>query len=187
MPLSPSTSRRTLPYMRAIQIGAFMRNDGLWDVDAHIIDIKTSDFLSACRPLDDSLLRLTIDTRPKVVDVKPSSEATPYSSYGNMVGPASKKLAKRLGLRQNFPGSLKQRLTDIQGCAHLIDLIQVHPTATIQVFAKKVINEVINTRDDVARRNRSAQRDLCHAFDGAAGAQYYPGRAVKSPAVIEPN
>ena len=43
MPLTPSTSRRALKHTRAIQIEAFVRDDGLWDLDAHIIDIKTRD------------------------------------------------------------------------------------------------------------------------------------------------
>ena len=40
MPLTPSTSRRALKHTRAIQIEAFARDDGLWDIDAHITDIK---------------------------------------------------------------------------------------------------------------------------------------------------
>lgn len=69
MPLSSPTSRRALKHTRAIQLEAFARDDGLWDVDAHITDTKTkkrdvklaSGMRSAGAPLYDPWLLLSVD------------------------------------------------------------------------------------------------------------------------------
>jgi hypothetical protein len=43
MPLLQPISRCALEHTRAIQVEAFIREDGLWDLDAHITDIKVHD------------------------------------------------------------------------------------------------------------------------------------------------
>jgi len=47
MPLLQPISRRALKHTRAMQVEAFAREDGLWDLDAHIADIKARDGASA--------------------------------------------------------------------------------------------------------------------------------------------
>ena len=46
MPLSSPVSR-TLRHTRAIQVDAYARDDGLWDLDARITDVKTRDIALA--------------------------------------------------------------------------------------------------------------------------------------------
>jgi hypothetical protein len=87
MPLSPPTSRRALKHTRAIQVEAFARDDGLWDIDAHITDLKTRDtklasgIRPAGEPLHDLWLRLTVDTQLTVVNAEAMSDAVPYPGY----------------------------------------------------------------------------------------------------------
>jgi hypothetical protein len=50
MPLSQPTSPRALKHRRAIQIDAFARDGGLWDIEARISDVKTRDALSSFDP-----------------------------------------------------------------------------------------------------------------------------------------
>jgi hypothetical protein len=191
MPLSPPTSRRALKHTRTIQIEAFARDDGLWDIDAHITDIKTRDakLASGTRPagaaLHDLSLRLTIDTQLNVVDAEAVSDAVPYPGFCDTIGPAYKKLIG-LNLLNGFRNGVKQCLSGINGCTHLTELAQVLPTAAIQAFA----GDVIDTRDGASadqQTHKPFQLDRCHALrsDGAAVAQYYPRWAVKSLAVSE--
>jgi hypothetical protein len=187
MPLSPPTSRRTLKHTRAIQIEAFARDDGLWDIDAHITDIKTRDATlasgvrSACRPMHDLSLRLTIDTRLTIVDAEAVSDAVPYPGYCNTIGPAYKRLVG-LNLLKGFRQELKQQLSGIDGCTHLTELAQILPTPAIQAFAGEVF---ASTSDGTGSNEQSNQKpfqlDRCHALrtDGAAVAEYYPRWAVK--------
>lgn len=191
MPLSPSISRRALKHTRAIQVEAFARDDGLWDIDAHISDIKTRDITLASgtrpagAPVHDLWLRLTIDTELNVVDAQAVSDAVPYPNFCDTIGPAYEQLVG-LNLMHGFREGVRQRLSGIQGCTHLTELAQVLPTAAIQAFA----GEVLDTRDGASgnQQNRKPfQLDRCHALrtDGAAVAQYYPRWAVQSHAVPE--
>lgn len=191
MPLSPAASRRTLKHTRAIQVAAFARDDGLWDLDAHITDIKTRDIQLAAgsrpagAPLHDLWLRLTIDTQLTVVDAEAVSDAVPYPGFCDTIGPAYKTLIGT-NLLKGFRQQLKQRLGGIQGCTHLTELAQVLPTAAIQAFA----GDVINTRDGDSGggdQRQPFQLDRCHALrtDGAAVAQFYPRWAVQTPAAAE--
>jgi hypothetical protein len=188
MPLSPQISRRALKHTRAIQIEAFARADGLWDIDAHISDIKTHDakFASGIRPagapIHDLWLRLTIDAQLNVVDAEAVSDAVPYPGYCDTISPAYKKLIG-LNLLKGFRHGVMERLSGIHGCTHLTELSQVLPTAAIQAFA----GEIIDTRDAASAGQQSQkpfQLDRCHALqsDGAAVAQFYPRWAVKPAA-----
>jgi Protein of unknown function (DUF2889) len=193
MPLSPSTSRRALKHTRAIQIEAFARDDGLWDIDAHITDIKTRDAKLASgvrpagQPMHDLWMRITVDRQLNVVGAEAVSDAVPYAGFCNTIGPAYAKLIG-LNLLKGFRDGVRQRLSGIQGCTHLTELAQILPTAAIQAFA----GEVFDTRDGAAADDQTEkpfQLDRCHALrsDGAAVAKYYPRWAVMPAAVSEPS
>ena len=188
MPLSPPVSRRALRHTRAIEIPAFARDDGLWDLDAHISDIKTFDttLASGVRPrgqaLHDLHLRLTIDLSMTIVDAEAVSDAVPYPGFCDTVGPAYQVLVG-LNLMRGFRHELKQRVAGVAGCTHLTELAQILPTAAIQAFA----NDVWSTHDSATADPDTAhekpfQLDKCHALrtDGAAVAQYYPRWVVKA-------
>jgi hypothetical protein len=189
MPLSPPISRRALKHTRNIHIEAFVRDDGLWDIEAHITDVKTRDTALASgtrpagAPIHDLRLRLTIDTQLNVVDAEAASDAVPYPGFCDTIGPAYKKMIG-LNLRNGFRQGVKERLSGIQGCTHLTELSQVLPTAAIQAFA----GEVINTGADAEQQHKKPfQLDRCHALrtDGPAVAKYYPRWAVELPAGIQ--
>ncbi|MBC7499055.1 MAG: DUF2889 domain-containing protein [Herminiimonas sp.] len=188
MPLSPPVSRRALKHTRAIQIEAFARDDGLWDIDARITDVKTRDaklasgIRPAGSPMHDLWLRLTIDTHLTIVDAEAVSDAVPYPGFCDTIGSSYKQLVG-LNLLQGFRHELKARLAGTSGCTHLTELAQILPTAAVQAFA----GEVLDTRDGASADEQGTkpfQLDRCHALrtDGAAVAQYYPRWAVKSPA-----
>ncbi|MFC3107263.1 DUF2889 domain-containing protein [Undibacterium arcticum] len=188
MPLSSSHPRRVLKHTRAIQVQAFARDDGLWDIDAHISDIKTRDtklgsgVRAAGTPLHDLWLRITIDTQLTVVAAEAVSDAVPYPGFCDTIGAAYGKLVG-LNLMKGFRRGVTERLAGIAGCTHLTELALVLPTAAIQAFA----GEVIDTRDgaqDDAQQRKPFQLDRCHALrsDGAAVAQYYPRWALKPSA-----
>lgn len=180
MPLSSSHSRRLLKHTRAIQIQAFARDDGLWDIDAHLTDTKTRDtslasgIRAAGAPMHDLWLRITIDTQLTVVAAEAVSDAVPYPGFCDTIGSAYGKLVG-LNLMKGFRQGVVERLAGIAGCTHLTELALVLPTAAIQAMA----GEVIDTRDGAQadlQQQKPFQLDRCHALrsDGAAVAQYYP-------------
>ncbi|HJV83979.1 MAG TPA: DUF2889 domain-containing protein [Noviherbaspirillum sp.] len=191
MPLSPPTSRRALKHTRTIQVEAFARDDGLWDIDAHITDVKTrpinlaSGSRSAGQPIHDLWVRLTVDTQFNIIAAEAVSDSVPYPGHCDTIGPAYKKLVG-LNLLKGFREGVKQRLAGIQGCTHLTELALVLPTAVVQAYA----GDVLDTRDGASADGQSHkpfQLDRCHALrtDGEAVAKYYPRWAVRSLAESE--
>jgi hypothetical protein len=187
MSLSTPVTRRALRHTRAIAVQAYARDDGLWDLDARITDIKENDIVLASGPrqagtaLHDLSLRLTVDLHLTIVDVEAVSDAVPYPGFCNTIGPAYKQLIG-LNLMNGFRHELKQRVAGIAGCTHLTELAQILPTAALQAFA----NDVWATNDLASDSAGQAQHqpfqlDKCHALrtDGGAVAQFYPRWAVK--------
>lgn len=186
MPLSQPTSPRVLKHRRAIQIDAFARDDGLWDIEARISDVKTreaqlaSGVRAAGSPVHDMLLRLTINTQFSIVAAEASSEAVPYPGFCDTIGPAYARLVG-LNLVRGFRKALHEVLGGALGCTHITELAQILPTVAIQAFA----GDVFDPYEAVASPNedgggRPFQLDHCHALksDGPAVAKYYPRWAV---------
>jgi hypothetical protein len=188
MPLSPPAPR-TLRHTRTIEVAAYSREDGLWDLDANIRDVKTraiqlaSGLRAAGDPIHDLKLRITIDRAFNIVAADAASDAVPYPGMCNTIGPAYQALVG-LNLMQHFRLHLKDRLHGVLGCTHLTELAQVLPTAAVQAYA----NEVLSTHEGVDNvetpaTERPFQLDRCHALrvDGPAVAKFYPRWAEAAP------
>jgi hypothetical protein len=190
MPLSPPVSPRALKHTRTLTVEAYARDDGLWDIEARITDIKTrivklaSGERPAGAPIHDLKLRLSINRDLDILAVEAVSDAVPYPGYCDTISPAYQAMVG-LNLMRSFRQQLTARIGGIAGCTHLTELAQILPTATIQAFA----GDVIDTRDGSSaggeQQQKPFQLDRCHALrtDGAAVALYYPRWAVK---VAEP-
>ena len=188
MPLSPPVSR-SLRHTRAITVEAYARDDGLWDLDASIRDVKTRDIElgSGTRPggvpVHDLKLRVTIDRNMTIVDAEAASDAVPYPGYCETIGPAYKKLVG-LSLMNHFRLHLKDRLSGVLGCTHLTELAQVLPTAALQAYADDVFDDRGGADADANKSaaERPFELDRCHALrsDGPAVATYYPRWSIKA-------
>src|SRR3954470_1157052 len=91
MPLS-SSAPRTLMHNRAIECRGYEREDGLWDIEAHLVDTKTFDVKmrgraevrAAGRPIHDMWLRLTIDLDMVIRDAEAVTDSGPYMHCGDI-------------------------------------------------------------------------------------------------------
>lgn len=186
MSLPPPVSR-SLRHTRAIEVNAYARDDGLWDLDARITDAKQIDvtLASGLRPagsfLHDLSLRLTIDRELTVVDAHAASSAVPYPGHCDTIGPAYQSLVG-LSLMNGFRVALKERLAGVLGCTHLTELAQVLPTAAVQAFANDVIQTRDGDTDDARLPHKPFQLDRCFALrsDSATVAKYYPRWVAKA-------
>ncbi|MEO6920283.1 MAG: DUF2889 domain-containing protein [Collimonas sp.] len=185
MSLTPPIPRRALKHSRTIQIEGFVRDDGLWELDAHLTDIKPFDLslpagnLPAGMPLHSLWLRLTLDRQFTIVEVEANSEAVPYQGYCNTINPAYKTLVG-LSLVKGFRYALKERIGGALGCTHLTELAQILPTAALQAFG----GEIDRNADPEAGQKKPPQLDRCHALrsEGAVVAKYYPKWAISPSA-----
>jgi hypothetical protein len=184
MALPPAAPARQLKHRRSIDVEIFSRGDGLWEVDAHLVDVKTRDarladgVRRAGEPIHDMLLRLVVDERLNILEAGSATHWMPYPGICDAHGDAYARLAG-LNLLRGFRRAVKERLGGVLGCTHLTELAQVLPTAVIQAFA----GEVIDTRGQAESSDRPFQLDRCHALraDGPAVRAYYP-RWYRQPA-----
>lgn len=174
MPLPPAHPTRTPRHVRSIRIEAFERDDGLWDLEASLTDVKPYAFQlrtgprPAGQPVHDMKLRLTFDLRMNVVDVVAVSDEVPYPGHCETIGPDYRALVG-LNLLDGFRKGIATRLGGIHGCTHMSELAAVLPTAAVQALA----GAAIRVDDD---ERRPMQLDRCHALrtDGEAVRIHYP-------------
>ena len=188
--VKPASGRRHV-HSRSIQVDAFARDDGLWDIEARLVDTKSRDFelatglRKAGDPIHEMHLRVTIDTDLNVVDADAESLRMPYEGECDQIGPSYKRLIG-LNLRNNFRRKALDRLGGVKGCTHITELTGVLPTAAIQAFAGEVYRTHASPDAAAAEDEMPFQLDRCHALrlDGPAVARYYPRwfRAVPAPA-----
>lgn len=179
MSLPKPAALRTLKHTRAISVEYFQRDDGLWEIDARLTDTKTIDLnlrsrdIPAGTPLHDVLLRLTLDARANIVDVIAILPSVPYPGYCDIIGPAYQKMIG-LNLLSGFRQGLRERLSGIEGCAHLNELAMVIPDAAVQIFDFETDRRT--SSDEHMSGKKPFELDNCHALrsDGPAVALYYP-------------
>ena len=155
----------------------FAREDGLWEVDAVLTDVKTRDapmvdsIRPAGTPIHQLLLRLVVNNQLDVLEAGSASEWAPYPAHCGQHGDAYGALAG-LNLGKGFRKAVGERLSGVKGCTHLTELAQVLPTAVIQ----GLVGEVIHPRGDRPGDPKPFQLDRCHALrtDGEAVRLHYP-------------
>lgn len=177
MPLPTSQASRLLKHRRQIDVQVYARDDGLWEADARITDVKShpsrlaTGIRPAGEPIHDMLLRVVVDRSLTIVDAGAQSMAVPYPGHCDAHGDTYQRLVG-LSLTRGFRQALRERVGGVLGCTHLTELAQVLPTALVQAMA----GEVIDTRGETADAGRPFQIDRCHALraDGPAVHTHYP-------------
>ena len=177
MALPTAASARQLKHRRCIDVQVYARGNGLWEVDAHITDVRPRETrmvtgtLPAGQPIHEMLLRLVVDEQLNVVEAGAQTLAMPYPGECDRYGDVYGRLAG-LNLMQGFRRAVKERLGGVQGCTHITELTQLLPTAVVQAFA----GEVLDTQGDSESSAQPFQIDRCHALrsDGPTVKTYYP-------------
>jgi hypothetical protein len=181
MPLPPADPQRQLKHQRSIQVQAYARSDGLWEIDALVLDSKTRPTGAPGRerpagePIHDLHLRLVVDTAFNIVAAGAESMAMPYPGHCDQHGDRYAALSG-LNLMRGFKRAVRERLGGVRGCTHLTELADVLPTAVVQAFAGDVLK--VHPDSDT----QPFQLDRCHALaaDGEAVRLYYP-RLYRQP------
>lgn len=175
MPLSaPACARKPLHH-RSIHVQSYEREDGLWDLEAELVDTKDYDFPlqsgnthKAGDPVHHMWLRITIDEHYTIVAAEVSYEAAPYGALCGAIAPAYQRLVG-LNLLHRFRHHVRERLGRTAGCTHVTELTQVLPTAAIQSMSGR-------RRAQPVSSSRPFQIDGCHAWraDGPLVKAQYP-------------
>jgi hypothetical protein len=174
MPLPLSDVERELTHTRRVRYEGYKRADGLWDIEAHLTDVKNHDYRlktgvrRAGQAIHDMWVRVTIDHRFVIRDATASSDTVPYPGGCETIAPVYKQLVG-LSLIKDFRRKTRELLGGVRGCTHLTEMLGGLPTAAIQTFAGETAEE----RED---GKRPFQLDQCHALETSSHTvkQWYP-------------
>ncbi|MDF3838826.1 DUF2889 domain-containing protein [Cupriavidus basilensis] len=137
MPLSAYSPRREIHH-RSIDMKAYVREDGLFDVEAHLVDTKPFAFarivspvpLPAGAPLHDLWVRLTVDDNYVVRAIEASSDVTPYPLCKEAEVTLSVLVGERIA--SGWSARVKERLRGAASCTHLMELLIPLATTALQ-------------------------------------------------------
>ena len=172
MPLSSSTSRKRL-HTRTAVCECFARDDGLFDLEAHLTDIKDHRYelmagtREAGEPVHEMWVRVTIDREFTIHAVEARMDRMPYpgacnrieAAYGKLVG---RNLARNFRLEDEamskllFDGSVTTFLEDkemIEAQQKKLDggaldgLVDI-TADTAQLLARRILDDLIRREAD---------------------------------------
>ena len=133
MPL-PKPEKRTPIQTRKINVSAFRREDGQWDIEGQLIDYAAFDIpnffnkrIPAGTAIHDMKIRLTLDSNLKIIEIALDMDAHPYEVCPNVLPSFNRLKGKTIGPGWNQ--KLKNILGGINGCVHIVDLLR--PVGTI--------------------------------------------------------
>ncbi|WP_310733309.1 DUF2889 domain-containing protein [Ideonella azotifigens] len=137
MPLTLPAPRREVHH-RAIDMRAFARDDGLFDVEARLVDRKPFPFLRASSPepvpagdpLHDLWVRITLDSEFVVRDIEASSDATPWRLCREAEGTLKVLIGEKVA--RGWSAKVKERLRGAAGCTHLMEMLVTLGTTALQ-------------------------------------------------------
>ena len=171
MGLEPTVAREPL-HTRTVEIRGYKRADGLYDIEAHLVDTKGYDFNVAAgvrhagEPVHGMWLRITVDRELKIVDAQAAMDAMPYVDYCNQIVPAYKLLIG-VSIRPGYHQRVKELLGGVRGCTHITELAGALATAAFQTMAGQRIQPA---------EQKPFQLDRCHALAATSPVvgRFYP-------------
>jgi hypothetical protein len=174
MPLSAPAARKLI-HTRKIECKGYEREDGLWDIEAELMDTKT--YVHSRRfggserqpgePVHHMWLRLTIDLDMVIHDAEAATDQGPYPYCGNITPNFKRLVGIKVG--PGWRREIRERLGGIQGCTHLVELLG--PVGTICFQATGRARQAREADKPVTRK--PYQLGSCHVY------------AEDSPAVLE--
>lgn len=181
MPLPSPSVERVRKHLRSVQMEGFKRADGLWELDARLVDTKDHDYclasglIRAGAPVHAMAVRIVFDDRFTIHEAVACTEAAPYPGACEWIVPDYSKIVG-LNLFHGFLKTVREMYGGIQGCAHLTELLMHLPTGALQTYASDV-----SDGDDSP--HKPYPLDRCHALASHSEVvkRYYPRWYRKEP------
>ncbi len=178
MPLTDPEVARELRHRRTLEIDGYQREDGLYDIEGHLLDVKGFSFdsyshvIPAGTPIHQMSMRLVVDRDLVIRKAEASTDGCPYPGSCETITPRYSQL-EGLRVGPGFNRLVKERLGGLRGCAHLTELIGVLATVAFQTR--------YDPEEDLGAK-KPPHLDGCHALDtrGPVVARFYPEWAVTS-------
>ncbi|MEK9662811.1 MAG: DUF2889 domain-containing protein [Alphaproteobacteria bacterium] len=186
MPLS-APAPRTLKHTRAIECKGYEREDGLWDIEGHLVDTKTYAFSNNERgeiepgvPVHEMRIRLTIDDTFEIRAVEAVTEHSPFSVCRE-IAPNFERLVG-LTIGAGWRRAVAARVGGVEGCTHIVELLGPVATTAFQTIMPLRERERAKRQREAGSAAKTGERkrprllNTCHAFreDGPKTKEFWP-------------
>lgn len=167
----------------------YVREDGLLEVEGHLVDVKGYDHaygwrppVLAGQPIHEMWVRLTFDDGLTIRAIASATDHAPFPTCRE-IAPNLKRL---LGLKiaGGFKQQMRARVGHTEGCTHVVTLLEAMANNAIQTLASRrreqgaeAVLGVFGARDP----SRPPLLDTCHSY-----ASYSPVVAERWPQFYRP-
>ncbi|NKC31849.1 DUF2889 domain-containing protein [Falsiroseomonas selenitidurans] len=176
MPLSePEVPRQPL-HRRQITLDGYQRTDGLFDIEAHLVDTKSYPFdnmdrgtLAPGDALHGMWVRMTVDEALVIQRCEAVSDFTPYDICPRAADGFSRLAGVAIG--PGFNRAVKERVGGVLGCTHLREVMAQMATVAYQTVgpvkwrrARLAREAAIAAGDTSAPPPRQLPINSCYAY-----------------------
>ena len=134
---TPTT--RTHVHTRNIAFHGYLREDGLWDIEAELLDRREYAYVSrdqsrraAPSTVHNMLLRVTLNDDMVIQAITSSMATTPFGECSQAADPLQKLVGARLG--GGWRRTIDEAMGGVAGCTHLRELLFNVATAAFQTI-----------------------------------------------------
>ena len=131
---------RELIHTRETRFRGYRREDGLWDIEAELLDTKGKSVkvgggrtIPVGDAIHDLLIRVTIDSQYTVRAVETEMRAVPHTTCPSALAPMQKLLGSTMAA--GWRKEIERNLGGAIGCAHLRELLAHMATVAFQTLS----------------------------------------------------
>lgn len=188
---TPEKSKEEKPrrrmHRRVIDCDGYLRDDGLWEVEARLVDTKPFALRDRFRgelppgtPLHDIRLRLAVDDGLVIREAETDMAATPYPTCIEVDGILQRLVGVQIG--KGFREAVRSRIGRLETCTHLAELLWPAVTTLFQTMS---YGKRPDGADSMNSQSEATEPPFfvngCHSWrtDGPIVAQLFPQFATK--------
>ena len=136
----PDPSPRTALHIRDVHCVGFIRDDGLWDVEGELRDVKTYTYddrergdLPAGKPMHGMKVRVTVDNDMIVREVHADMPDVPFRHCHGATRHLEGLVGAEIG--PGWRQAVNRCMQGVNGCAHFRELLYVVATVAFQTIS----------------------------------------------------
>ncbi len=165
MPLPESIEREEL-HTRQIIMRSYRRKDGLYDIEARVLDTKAQPFspplietpIAPGAFIHDLSIRLVIDEWLVIHDAIASSDSTPFAVCKQ--APPTLAVLKGEKIGGGWNKLIREKFKGAKGCTHLMEMLSPMATTAMQTLYPYIQHRPVRTDEN----GRPLKIDSCYAY-----------------------
>ncbi|BAL27217.1 DUF2889 domain-containing protein [Azoarcus sp. KH32C] len=177
----PDAQARTRLHTRKFVYQCYLRDDGLWDIDGELSDVKDYPYMLHSgevpphQPVHNMHIRLTVDDSLTIKEIVARTAHAPFPDCMQTADPMQAMVGVTIG--PGWRKEIEQRIGGVKGCTHLRDLLSNAATAAYQSVSAHALHARLNDRNlTTTQGERPHFLDKCMvwALDGPVVKEYEP-------------